>query len=232
MNIHEEKNPYYEVEEIKMSNDQEIKNTHEPLPKMYSFFMLITGKPNSGKSTLWINLLIKKSKNTFYKQFDKVYIFSNSIETITEKIHLPEEQILPGLDQLEEVLETIRKTKDKTLLVLDDCMSEVKATDHIMKMIANRRHIGGGVSIIITSQIFNRIPLSIRKMASDVILFNTSNKKELESVFSDFSSLSKPNFLSLCEHIFDHDAHNFMWLQTATETYFKNFNKIIILKDK
>ena len=83
MNIQKEKNHTYKIDPIKMANDAIIKKVVEPLPNNYGFFLMIVGKPNSGKSTLWINLINKKSKFTYYmmslakfqKQKTKHYLF-------------------------------------------------------------------------------------------------------------------------------------------------------------
>jgi hypothetical protein len=223
----EVKNIHYEIEPIKMTNDAVLKGTYPPLPTQYNFFMLLVGKPGSGKTTLWLNLINKKDKDTFYKKFDRVFIFSNSIQTISDTILLPKEQILLGIDELANVLEMIKAKEDeKVLLILDDLMSDIKDTSTMMKIIANRRHIGGGLSIIITTQVFNRIPLAIRKMASDLIFFATTNKKEIDSIFSDYSSLPKSSFIALMNHVFKKGNHEFLWLKVESETYYHNYNKI------
>ena len=223
----EVKNSHYEVEPIKMVNDSSLKGTYPPLPTQYNFFILLVGKPGSGKTTLWLNLINKKDKHTLYKKYDRVFIFSNSIQTISETILLPKEQILLGIDELDNVLESIKSKEDeKVLLILDDLMSDIKDTSTMMKIIANRRHIGGGLSIIITTQVFNRIPLAIRKMASDLVFFSTTNKKEIDSIFSDYSSLPKAEFLNLITHIFRKGNHEFLWLKVESETYFHNYNQI------
>ena len=232
MSLTEIKNKHYEIEAIKMSNDCPIKNTDLPLPQEYNFFMLISGRPNSGKTTFWLNLITKKKKNTLYKKFDKVFIFTNSLKTITSQIKIPEEQIFQGLAFLDDVLHTIDETDDKTLIIIDDCMAEIKYTDdRITRLISNRRHIGGGCSIILTTQVFNKIPLSIRKMASDLIIFQTTNKKEISSIFEDYSSKSLDEFKKIIKHCFGTDNHHFLWIKTDTEDYYHNFNKIICQDD-
>jgi len=60
--IIEEKNNKYKIEPIKMANDLIISNINDPLPDKYGFFLLLIGKPNSGKTNFWLNLL-KKNKN-------------------------------------------------------------------------------------------------------------------------------------------------------------------------
>ena len=83
MNIQEIKNNKLKLQEIKMANDCKIKGVESPLPNNYNFFLLVVGAPGSGKSMLWINLISRKEKNTYYKKYDKIFIFSNSFKTIT-----------------------------------------------------------------------------------------------------------------------------------------------------
>ena len=106
MNIKEFKNSSYEIEAYKMKNDAIIKNNIvQPLPNNYGFAMLIVGQPNSGKTTLMLNMLKKsKKKNTYYRQFDKCYIFSNSLHTISQKINIPIHQQYNGVDELKDVI--------------------------------------------------------------------------------------------------------------------------------
>ena len=65
----------------------------------------------SGKTNLWLNF-IKKRKCFYHKQFHKIYIFSNSLHTIKEKINLPKQQLIHGFD-LERLSEIIsEETKE------------------------------------------------------------------------------------------------------------------------
>ena len=223
--ISESTNLFYEIVPYKMKNDQEITNVQAPLPNQYNFFMLLIGRPNSGKSTFWLNLVNKKSKHTFYKKFDKIYIFSNSLGTIQDKISLGEDRLFEGINDLFNVIQKIKQTEEKTLIIIDDCMSDIKQQeDTITKLIANRRHIGGGISVIISTQIYNKIPLAIRKMASDLVLFSTSNKKEIQAVYDDYSSLTVTDFKRIVRYCFEKGAHEFLYLKIENETYYHNFN--------
>jgi GTPase SAR1 family protein len=225
LTIKEIKSSNYKIEPIKMANDEFIKNLKSPLPDKYGFFILLVGKPNSGKSTLWINLINKKAKNTYYKKFDKVFIFSNSLHTITTKIKLDKERMFNGIDNLEEVLEEIKDTEGQNLIILDDVVTDIKGSDdYILKMIYNRRHMGGGVSLIITSQVYNKVPLAVRKCATELVIFNTTNKKEIESIFNDFINIDYDTYQKLIKYCFKSNIHDFMIVKTSDNTFYHNFN--------
>ncbi len=221
--ITEIKNNKLKLEEIKMLNDSKIKGIDPPLPSNYNFFLLVVGTPGSGKSSLWINLITKKEKNTYYKKFDKIFIFSNSFKTISTTIHLPKDRIFDGLSELEEVVKTIEDTADRCLFIIDDCVSETKADPAFLKFIYNRRHLAGGISIIFTTQVYNKIPLAIRKASSDIILFSTGNKREIASIYADFVNIPEKAFEEVVQHCFT-GKHDFMMFNGDTNTFYKNFN--------
>ena len=224
MEINEIHNDSYKIKKIVMTNDAPIEGTELPLPLKYNFFMLLVGRPGSGKTTFAINLLNKRKKNTFYKKFHKVYIFSNSFKTISEDIKLPEDRIFDGIDELPRVIEDIEQTDDKTLILIDDCVSDIKNVEWMQKLIYNRRHKGGGISIIITTQVYNKLPLNLRKCASDLVFWNTSNKQEFKSIYNDYIDLTMENWMKLLKYVFKDDPHNFLWYKTNDRMYFKNFN--------
>ena len=227
MIISEIKNNKLKIEAIKMKNDEIIKNVEDPLPNNYGFFLCIVGKPNSGKTTFLLNLINKQSKNTYYKKFDRIYIFSNSLKTITTKIKLPEDRLFDGIGELEDLLESLRDGEERVLLIIDDCITDIKNHDYILKMIYNRRHICGSLSICLTSQNFNKIPLAIRKASTDLVLFSTGNKKEIQAVFEDFINMEKKDFDKIISYCFK-GSHDFMFLKTEDNSFYHNFNPLIL----
>ena len=226
--IKEIPNEKLKITPFKMSNDGIIPDVEEPLPNNYGFFMLLIGAPGSGKSTLWLNLITNKEKHGYYKKFDKIHIFSNSLKTITRKIHLPDDRLHDGIGDLEETIETIKETEDKVLLIIDDCVTDLKSPDYLLKLIYNRRHLGGGISIIITSQVYNKIALAIRKASNTLVLFSTGNKKEIASVYQDFMNIPEKEYNAIVSYCFRHGAHDFMVYQTSTGRFYHNFNPLEI----
>jgi hypothetical protein len=170
-------------------------------------------------------LITKKEKHNYYKKFDKIFIMSNSLKTITTKINLPPNRLFDGIGELEVLIESIQDSDDKVLLIIDDCITDLKNHDYVLKLIYNRRHMAGSVSIIITSQVYNKVNLAIRKAATDLVLFSTSNKKELDSVFQDFINIPKDAFEEVCRYSFK-TKHDFLMYKTSDNTYYHNFNPL------
>jgi GTPase SAR1 family protein len=225
--IKEIKNDKLKLQEIKMANDAIIKGVEKPLPTAYNFFLLVVGAPGSGKSSLWINLITKKESNTYYRKFDKILIFSNSFKTITTEIHLPPERIFDGIGDLEYVIDSVKDSDDKILIILDDVVADVKNESHMLKLIYNRRHLAGGISIILTTQVYNKVPLALRKAASDLILFTTGNKKELKSVYNDFINIPEDAFYKITQHSFK-SKHDFLVYTTDSGSFYHNFNLLVL----
>ena len=226
--IHEIQNDKLKITPFKMSNDGIIPDVEDPLPNNYGFFMLLIGAPGSGKSTLWLNLITNKEKHGYYKKFCKIHIFSNSLKTITRKIHLPDDRLHDGIADLEETIESIKDTDDKVLIIIDDCVTDLKSPDYLLKLIYNRRHLAGGISIIITSQVYNKIALSIRKASNTLVLFATGNKKEIASVYQDFMNIPEKEYNAITTYCFKNGSHDFMVYQTATGRFYHNFNPLEI----
>lgn len=213
---------------VQAKNDCEIKGLEAPL-QSYNFFYGIIGGPGSGKTSLWLNLITTKGKY-YYKKFDKIFIFSSSIHTITKKIDLEPERFYNGLDwtDFSLLLETIKESEDRVLLIFDDVISSIqKNIKPFLNLVYNRRHIGGGCSLMLVSQVFNKIPLEVRKVMSGVFLFTTRNKRELDSFFEDYISYSRDDFSLILKKCFD-TKHSFIYIDTTTDTIFHNFNKLTI----
>jgi hypothetical protein len=104
----------------------------------------------------------------------------------------------------------------------------LKSPDYLLKLIYNRRHLAGGISIIITSQVYNKIALPIRKASNTLVLFSTGNKKEIASVYQDFMNIPEKDYNAIVSYCFRHGSHDFMVYQTSTGKFFHNFNELNI----
>lgn len=226
MIIKEINNGKYKVTPYKMSNDELIPGLEPPF-NYYNFFYIINGGPGSGKTNLLLNLLTKKGK-FFNKKFDRVYIFSPSLKTVTRAINLPEERIFDvfDLEAIENIIEAENEEDNKVLIIFDDMINSFRKNQkEMLKLIYNRRHIGGGFSIIITSQVFNKIPNEIRKVATLFVLFKTTNKKEIQSIYEDAVNLSKTDFEQVLKYCWK-NKHDFLMIDADTSDIYNGFNKL------
>ena len=95
------------------SCDEKDLTIPKPLPQMLNFFLLICGRPGSGKTSLILNLIAKRGK-LYNKKINRIYIFSPSLMTMKNNPFedLPEDQTYTSLDygELENVLQDIKDT--------------------------------------------------------------------------------------------------------------------------
>jgi len=210
----------------------------KPLPQSLNWFFLISGRPGSGKTTLLLNLICKRGKN-YNKKFDRIYVFSPSLATLKTDpfAELPEEQRFQELDVdiLEGVLAEIAESGDKVLLLMDDVVNDMKKSMKLQvllsKILMNRRHLagqGGSVSVIITTQVYNKIPAPIRKTASHIVIYHTKNKKELETIFDELVLIPKKDFFELLKYTFQ-KKNDFLYIDVNkpfNKMYHRNFNQL------
>jgi hypothetical protein len=227
------------ISKFKFNCDEVDASIPDPLPKNLNHFMMIVGKPGSSKTTLLLNLICKRGKN-YNKKFDRVYLFSPSLCTIEDCPFedLPEEQKYDELsvDIMEEVLEDIRDSGEKVLFIMDDVVNDMKKERRLeillSKVLMNRRHqcgSGGSLSVWITSQVYNKVPAPVRKCASHLVLYETKNRMELDSMFNEvIVGLNKMEWYQLCKYVWD-KKFNFLYIDSTksfNNMYHKNFNNL------
>ena len=220
----------------------------DPLPKK-SFGMLIIGQPGSGKSTLLCSMLLskptKKKKNIplFYNSyFDHIYLISPSKHTLPlEKLNFNEDRIYDSYSD-QHLSDIISKEKEddnlNNLIVLDDCVRDLRNTTDLCRCVLNRRHITqntekegkAGLSVIITSQKYNGVPLYIRLNMSDVMIFRSENGSELRTIKDELlGDLNKDEQNTLLDTVWE-SPHDFLYIKTTKpkiDRYYKNFDKIV-----
>lgn len=226
--IDEVENKEISLKGFKCKNDGKI-NCEWPLSEIpYCAFLIVNGPCGSGKTNLILNLLTRRKK-MYYKQFDKIYIFSPSLGTVSRNIHLPDDQIFPDLDfdELNAIIEKERNAEGKRiLLVFDDVIASInKNQKEFLKLCYNRRHINA--TIILVSQVYNKIPLEIRKVCSALFFFTNTNKKEIQSVYDDLILVERPIFDAIIKHCFQ-GPHDFLFYIVDSQQFFHNFNQLII----
>lgn len=212
----------------------------DPLPQNKNWFMMICGKPGSGKTSLILNLICKRGK-LYNKKYDRIYLFSPSLSTMKGNPFedLPDDQKFLELDIeiIEAILEEISDTGEKVLFIIDDCVNDLqkdmKLQRLMCKVLMNRRHLcgdGGSVSVMITTQVYNKVPAPIRKCASHCFIYHTKNKKELETVFDELILIPKKDYYDLLKYTFQ-KKHDFLYIDVNKpfdKMFHRNFNQLDI----
>jgi hypothetical protein len=213
-----------------------------PLPQKGGFAMLIVGKPGMGKTSLILSLVCKSGK-AFNRKFDKVYVWSPSLITMEgdpfEMIPDDQKYEEATFENIQGVLDEIKDSGEKVLFIFDDVIADIRGKGKgiienlLEKIFFNRRHLagaGGSVSIIATSQTYNKISPKLRKTASQLVFYENKQKKERESIFDEVILIPKQEYIDALRFIYD-KKHNFMYIDTTlpeNKMIHKNFNQLII----
>ena len=225
----------------KFSCDDLDKTIPAPLPQRGGFAFIVVGRPGFGKTSL-LNTLVCKSGRNFNRKFDRVFIWSPSMITMEGDPYemIPDDQKFEeaSLENIQGVLDEIKDTGEKVLFIFDDVIADIRGKGKgdienlLQKIFFNRRHLagaGGSVSIMATSQTFNKIDPKLRKTASHLIQYKPQ-KKEIENIFDDMINLPKREFMDVLRYIYK-KKHDFMYLdlqQEDTKQIHKNFTQLII----
>jgi hypothetical protein len=215
----------------------------KPLFQNYNSFLILTAPPRSGKSTWITNMLCKRGK-CYNRKFDKIYIVSPSLKTAKDDPYecVPDDQKEKELtlEFLERFQDEIEESRDRVLLLLDDVVTDIrknKGVDKALsKILYNRRHItadGGdeanGVTVWLTTQAYNWIPLMIWKVANGIVAFKLKNVKEIMSIFDEFIvGLSKEQFIKILQYVCK-EPYDFLFLNFDKgwdQMYHRNFNEL------
>ena len=245
MDIREKTLNDLDVKKTGFSVDRIDASIPKPLPRTYNHFLLITAKPRQGKTTLMYSLLTFR-KSPYYRKFDKVYVFSPSLATSKDNRlkSIAEEQKFMEMTEanLQSVYDEIEGGGERVLIIADDVVNDVKknvGVAHLLsKMMMNRRHICGaseegdgcGLSMWMTTQVFNKLPRPLRATADYHIVFKTTNKKELDTIFDEIVLLPRATFDEMNKYVFT-DKHNFILIDTNESydrMYHKNLDKRLV----
>ena len=237
----------YELSPIKFACDDNLTDHIMPPFPNKSFFMLICGKPASGKTTFMLNMLISKGDNRIYRKvFDKICLVmpTNSRRSIKNDPFddLPADQMFDEMNS--SVIEKIKSIRDdfteldkkkkrnrNQLLILDDVTAYLKDKDNMRSLIelaTNRRHLK--LSIILLVQFVRAVPRPVRFQITDVVFFKPSNSLDIAIIGEEFVNMKKDDFQALTRFVYD-DSHDYLYVDKNNELYYKNLQHIILPKN-
>lgn len=161
---------------------------------IHPFRMLISGPSQSGKTTFLLNLI---NNVNFYKDFFVQIILvspnihSEQFEQVLKEMkdiiipfdEFQEDQLTNIYDsQMEMILKDGFENSGPLLWIFDDLVDN-KSFLHsrfLEMLVVRGRHSNS--SSIFTSQYYNGYPLKLRKNATNIILFPSSNKEEMKAI--------------------------------------------------
>lgn len=132
------------------------------------------------------------------------------------------------VDEIIDLIEEFSENGEQTLLYIDDMTAYLKQSSISMllsKIINNRRHYL--VSIIIIVQNMVRVPLELRKLATMIFFWKSSNRKELDVIRDEYINLSNNDFNKLVKFVF-REAYDFMIIDNEDSELYRKFNHLIL----
>lgn len=214
----------------------EVITVHKNLP-VHPSYTIITGAPKSGK-TLMITNLVHKLKKVFK---GRIIVFSNTYsrtlgsleKTCKAKMF---DSLLDdnGQDRIHKIMNFQKARKEAglplepVLIIFDDFCDDKsfnKRQSSMATIFQRGRH--NSISIIVASQNYNQIPLTIRKLAQNVCLFKAYNPKERHNILEEQSGwMNESQLESLMDNVW-RTKHNFITLYHNELKVLRNFEDVI-----
>ena len=206
-------------------------------------FNIICGRPGSGKTSLLVSMLTGKGKNKVYRKcFDNVIVCmpTNSRQSLKKNIfeHHPENKLfdelnLESINKIYEMLEdsVSEDPKKNTLLILDDVGASLKRKEILHKLktiLFNRRHLRCHIVCLIQSYI--SLPLEIRKLSSNVIMFKPS-KVEAENFFRELFETKHDMMDKIIKYAYK-KLGDYIFLNVDSQKFYKDFDELVIDNDE
>jgi len=199
-------------EMLKVRDPSDKNHIKVPILADLPFKLAIVGKSQlSGKTTIILNLLLRKKYYRNYFKGENIYIISNNnvdkkLKILMEELEIPESNFMPFdedvlealYDNLEEEHEEEKK-KIQKLIIFDDVAYsnglKGSQTGIISKIVMNGRHIL--LNSIFTTQKYSLLGTNLRSQLTGIFIAKTSTK-ELELIEQDVNFLdNKKDFMKL-----------------------------------
>jgi hypothetical protein len=241
MNITIRKNPEYPLKIPTFKSDKVLK---EGLPVPYNLlvngyrFTVLIGKPRSGKTSLLISLF---SDSKLLKQtYDNVILIAPnaSLNSIDKKDNpfrkIPDERRYTSMDSIPQIRDQVMFYASEgmdSIIIIDDETASLKDT-HIQRefqdLINNRRHYK--TSIMLLTQTYKAIPLTIRKLLDIGIIMYKPSKPDIESMFDEMFEYKKEVALEIMKLAFQ-KPYDSLLIEVVSQRIFAGFSELL-LEDK
>lgn len=240
-NIVENPNPQFpRVKPVKEKMNIFIEGIPEGIANRNGAIYLICGGPGSGKSSFMLSLF--RTTKLLRKKFDHIHFFSPMASFLSvvshpfqnhDKIYheLSGDAIRGITSELESMKEECDKNNEEmelSCVVIDDFASELKNKDierALKNLLIRTRHLN--TYVIITTQNFNLIPLTLRKLITFATIFKPRTKAEFESIASELLKYESEDAYKIFNYVFD-IPYSHLDIDAFSDKFYKNCNPLII----
>ena len=198
-------------------------------------FILMVGRPKSGKTSLLYSLF--KDKRMLKKCWNNIIVCMpiQSLQSIHQKDNIFKdvsyEKFYPDLDAIDDIKEQVKFYADhdeNSVIIIDDQMSSLK-NPYIEKVlcdiISNRRHYR--TSIILCTQLYERVPLKVRKLINDIFVMFRPSKKEINMIFDELLEY-KPEIAEEIYKIVFNKPYDWLMMDVPEQKIFSKYDELII----
>jgi hypothetical protein len=218
---------------------------------------VLTGSGGSGKSSLLLNLMKDKTmyrgkfhnifyicpsssfssvKNHPFEKHDKVFhdLSVSLLEDIYQQLNAIKEKVTEKRKKKPKIYEDQESDSDEeeeiqySCIIFDDQADSLKNTainTQLNKMIIKARHIC--CTFIFTLQSYYYMPKILRKQITYITIFKPKNIEEWNTISNELMNLNKDDALKIFNYVFN-ENYNHIDIDLVTNTYYKNFNKLVI----
>lgn len=198
-------------------------------------FMLWVGRPASGKTSHMISLF--RDKRCLKKVWNHIYLVApaESMASLKSSHNIfkdvdPSKRFydLSSIGEIREAIKANSANNETSCIILDDVMSQLKSP-YIEKVltdiIANRRHYK--TSIVLLSQIYERVPLRLRKMVNNVIMMFRPSKKEMSMMMEELLEEKEEVAQHISKFAFN-EPFDWLMIDVPSQRLFSKYDEVII----
>lgn len=201
-------------------------------------FILWVGRPGSGKTSHLFSLF--KDKRCLKKTWNNIILVMpiQSLNSMKRSSNIfkdiSEEKLFDDLADIDIIREQVKEYADEgenSVIIIDDQMTKLKdpSVEKILAdIVANRRHYR--TSLILLTQIYERVPLKLRKLVNTVIMMFRPSKRELEMMFDELLEQDRETALEVNKIAFT-SPYSWLMVDVPSQKLFAKYDEIIISDD-
>lgn len=225
-----------------------LEDIPEGISRKNGMIYVITGSGGSGKSSMLLGQFRKGSANNkpgaYYRKFDHLYYFcpSVSFESVSNHPFKKHDKVYHELtvDALEELLNELKERKEANgeamadqeynMVIIDDFASDLKNKEILKilnQMFLKARHLN--TSFVILTQVFNYIPLILRKQITYCTIFKPRSGEEIEAIRKELLHMKQEDAEKIFDYVFN-EPYQHLDIDAFEGKLYKNFNLLKIKK--